>query len=754
MADDYAAGYTDNGKYIPAGIVLGEYSYSDTRAGKVGYLNDKKGNIPSAAYTPEYWNAVWTATANPMAIGNADTDANGKGEGHNGHGVLTRQITGVAAGTDLTDAVNVAQLQAAIAQFSGGGSGTGGDGVHFYSVKETDSSKGNYNNEGATGTDALAAGVDAKAPGNYATAVGNNAQALKENAVALGNGAMADGKGATVIGQYAKATGDYAMAFGGKHYYDARKGEVTLINEASGIASTAFGEGNKALGEASLAFGLNTQAGTETAGQQSVAFGEGTKALGGRSLAFGERTLAEYTNSVAFGADTQSRSNGATAFGSRTRAMAQYSTAFGNRAVAAGNYATAFGTDTLAGVKTDASGAMWLTSGTKIDANGNVAYTDANGNTYAVKNFQNVKDGQPSGEIHDYVVVKGTDGNNYIQDYHGDIHAVTLTKQADGTVVATASTDILKNVTLQAAAATSSAGYDFVDYDNATAFGESTKAINVNATALGKNSVASGENSLAFGESSTAAGKNSVAGVGGTVAAEAANAAAIGKGAKATLADSMALGSGSVADRAAGSKGYDPFTKADSTNGSTAWKANANAIAVGNGSTTTRQITGVAAGSADTDAVNVAQLKQVGFTVTANSDATTGSSIKTGDTLDFKAEDNAIVSTAKDSRTITVKVSKTPTFTSVTTGNTVMNTNGLTITNNAQDETKNVVINGDKVSLGDIQVNHMGSGADGTGADGKPTYNTDINGANIGDVKNIAGQTSTDLTAKGLDFVG
>ncbi|WP_155482889.1 hypothetical protein [Megasphaera elsdenii] len=94
MADSNAAGYTDdNGKYIPAGIVLGEYSYSNTRAGKDGYLK------PSTASTDAYWNAVWRATANPMAIGDADTDANGNGQGKNGHGILTRQITGVAAGT-------------------------------------------------------------------------------------------------------------------------------------------------------------------------------------------------------------------------------------------------------------------------------------------------------------------------------------------------------------------------------------------------------------------------------------------------------------------------------------------------------------------------------------------------------------------------------------------------------------------------------------------------------------------------------
>lgn len=210
MADSNAAGYTDdNGKYIPAGIVLGEYSYSNTRAGKDGYLK------PSTASTDAYWNAVWRATANPMAIGDADTDANGNGQGKNGHGILTRQITGVAAGTDLTDAVNVAQLQAAVAQFRGGESGTSGDGVHYYSVLSNETGPdSNYDNKGAKGKNSLAAGVRASTTENA------------ENAVAIGYGDMAEGNGATVIGQYAKATGDYAMAFGGKHYYDKKRTDM------------------------------------------------------------------------------------------------------------------------------------------------------------------------------------------------------------------------------------------------------------------------------------------------------------------------------------------------------------------------------------------------------------------------------------------------------------------------------------------------------------------------------------------------
>ena len=225
---------------------------------------------------------------------------------------------------------------------------------------------------------------------------------------------------------------------------------------------------------------------------------------------------------------------------------------------------------------------------------------------------------------------------------------------------------------------TSSAGYDFIDFDNATAFGRETKATNEEATAFGRNTEASGITSTAFGESSTASGeaatafgisstasgKNSLAALGGTASAE--NAAAIGNGAQAKLADSVALGSGAVADRQSGAKGYDMLTKGETTNTSAVWVANANAIAIGNGSTLTRQITGVAAGLQDTDAVNVAQLKAAGFKVTTQKNDAISSSILNGDTLDFEAKDNAIVSTSKDSKTITVAVSRTPTFDSAT----------------------------------------------------------------------------------------
>ena len=514
-------------------IVLGKNS-------KSGADKNIQGFDPLTGKASTDSSATWNSTDEAVSFGRAEErDA----DGNVTKAAITRQLNNVAAGTLDTDAVNVAQLKLATTKIN----------MHYYSVHSTETGDdSNYANDGATGTNALAAGVSASASGAHSVAVGNGATATGTDAIALGTNAKAEGQGALVVGEHNSATGQNAVAFGGGYGKD-EKG-----NTASAVASVAFGENTTAKAEGTVAFGYGTQAGSDRTdnkgknyGQNAVAFGNGTKALGGRSLAFGENTVADYNDSVAFGNASKALSTGAVAFGSRTRALAQYSTAFGNRTVSAGNYATAFGTDTLAGVKTDASGAMWLTNGTKIDANGNEAYTDGSGNTYAVENFQNVKNGQPSGETHNYVVVKGTDGKTYIQDYHGDIHAVTLTKQADGTIKATASTDIAKGITLVTADPTSTNGYDFVDYDNATAFGESTKAINVNATAFGKNSVASGENSLAFGEGSTASGNNSVAGLGGT--ASTANSIAFGKDTKANNKDnvvSVAIGENAEASGA------------------------------------------------------------------------------------------------------------------------------------------------------------------------------------------------------------
>lgn len=514
--------------------------------------------------------------------------------------------------------------------------------VHDYSVNsvKTDTDT-NYNNGGAQGSNALAAGVSAKSTG--------------ENAVAIGYGAKADGYGATVIGQYGTAMGRYALAFGGQQT-DTTAEQAN--NVASGDNAVSFGERTTASGANATSFGWQTTAKEKRA----TAFGERTTASGANSTAFGQLATASGQNSTAFGNEARANNYGSTAFGNRTEALGEYSTAFGNSTVAAGMNTVAFGTDNVAGAVLDENGAytniIYKTNNNgrvvkdtkgnpieisreKMDARGNLAYLDGSGHTKSVTYTV------PGGETHSYVLLQGTDGNTYIRDYRGNIRSATIGTDGTVTVGDTASAD----VTLKQATAGAN-GYHILS--------------NANATVWGENSIASGEASTAFGVGSTAKAKNSLAALGGTTTDAATNAAAIGKDAKANLADSVALGSGAVADRASGAKGYDMLTKGDTTNTSTAWVSNANAIAVGNGSTLTRQITGVAAGSQDTDAVNVAQLKAAGFKVTTQNNGNISSSILNGDTLDFEAKDNAIVSTSKDSKTITVAVSKTPTFDSAT----------------------------------------------------------------------------------------
>ena len=391
----------------------------------------------------------------------------------------------------------------------------------------------------------------------------------------------------------------------------------TNYNNAGAVGnnSLAAGVSAKATGVNSVAIGYGAKAdgvGATVIGQYGEATGRYALAFGGQQTditAEQANNVASGDNAVSFGERTTASGANATAFGQETRATEKRATAFGQRTQAIQSNATAFGIDTIA-------------SGQNATAFGNLTQATAIGATaFGNKN-------QATGQ---YATAWGG-GDKVITNDDGTTMKV-------GTVA--------------------SGTY-------ATAFGERTVASGESATAFGSDSTASGKNAAAFGASSTAAGENSLAVLGGTTVKDAANAAAIGSGAQAKLADTVALGSGSVADRQSGAKGYDAVTGAETTETSATWVSNANAIAVGNGSTLTRQITGVAAGSLDTDAVNVAQLKAAGFKVTTQKNGDISSSILNGDTLDFEGINNAIVSTTKDSKTITVAVSKTPTFDSAT----------------------------------------------------------------------------------------
>ena len=148
----YNTDVTQNG-----GVALGSDSVASTEAGKTGYDAQGKKHAKS---DKNY--AAWNATDAAVSVGGADReieydvlDKDGKPETNKDGSKKTtkqtvkstRQITNLAAGTEDTDAVNVAQLKNAQ--------------TRFYSVNSTDSTKGNYYNNGATGINAIAAGVGA-----------------------------------------------------------------------------------------------------------------------------------------------------------------------------------------------------------------------------------------------------------------------------------------------------------------------------------------------------------------------------------------------------------------------------------------------------------------------------------------------------------------------------------------------------------------------------------------------------------------
>lgn len=142
-------------------------------------------------------------------------------------------------------------------------------------------------------------------------------------------------------------------------------------------------------------------------------------------------------------------------------------------------------------------------------------------------------------------------------------------------------------------------------------------------TAIGsKNTVSDAKNTIIVGDNRTVTGANNTVIIGssdnGTTTAVH-NAVAIGHNTDVSTEGGVALGSGSKATVAAGAVGYDILTNAPSIDTSATWKSTASAVSVGDvANDVTRQITSVAAGTNDTDAVNVAQLKRLHDMISVN----------------------------------------------------------------------------------------------------------------------------------------
>ena len=244
----------------------------------------------------------------------------------------------------------------------------------------------------------------------------------------------------------------------------------------------------------------------------------------------------------------------------------------------------------------------------------------------------------------------------------------------------------------------------------ALAFGNQSAASGQSSVAVGRKSKASEFGTVALGYGAEATGKQSIAiggdeygstyqpgiedGAGKTTTASADNAIALGHNATANIAGGVALGSESKTTVAAGVTGYNPATgrtndyKNLTNNTKAALTSTRAAVSIGDDSASvTRQLTGLAAGTQDTDAVNVAQLKAVNLKYagdTGNSDVL----LKDG-TLNVKGDTN-LISTSADATGITVTAKVGGAITANNDGKAVApTTNGIATTTNVTDAINN-----------------------------------------------------------------
>ena len=392
----------------------------------------------------------------------------------------------------------------------------------------------------------------------------------------------------------------------------------TTDHTAGNDGKVAIGAKNSATGNSAMAMGNRNVAN----GGAATAIGAGNEATAATTLAVGNKNNANAENAIAIGSyNNQNWTYGSwqttpKKAGAYSTTVGQYSDALGNFAVAVGYMNESKVQDTVTMGQFNKAKTM---GGISIGKN-NLTDSTNGGRNFAATADENSQ------------IAIGRDN----EATHLDTIAIGRETKASGS-----------GATVIGARAEASG-------NNAIAIGQSGEgspkviASGVNSIAIGMQSQAAGESAIAEGPGSRAAGQYGVA-LGRKANASATAATALGNEATANIANGVALGSSSVTTTDKGVVGYNPSDlhnrKYTNLQGNVQ-KATTAAVSIGNGSTLTRQLTGLAAGTADTDAVNVAQLKNVGVAVTGN----TGSSdfLTDGGKLNVRGEGRVSVAASDD----------------------------------------------------------------------------------------------------------
>ena len=521
--------------------------------------------------------------------------------------------------------------------------------------------------------------------------------------VAWGNGTNSGGDPNNVaIGGYAQALGQVALALGAH-------------SESSGQYSTAVGGGSHATAKNAAAIGPWSEARAENA----VAVGPTAKSTGEYATAIGGESKARAKNAAAIGPWSEARAENAVAVGPTAKSTGEYATAIGGESKARAKNALALG------AIADASKENAVAIGAKAASAGE--YAAAIGGGAKANSKHAIAVGSLSEATGEASLAMGNNSkasNNYAYAIGGSSKATGQWSIAMGTS-ATAMED----------ASVAIGTWSEATKGQATGIGYQAKARAIGATALGRLSLANAVDGTAIGSSTSVTGLNGTA-IGNKANVSVKNGVAIGNEAKVANENAVAIGAGSETAAAAA-------TASETVNGEVHSFAGANpgsTVSVGKAGAE-RTITNVAAGrlsDTSTDAVNGSQLYAVNTEV--NKGVVYAGDVKAAGAADNKftqrlgAQTNVVGGIADESKlsdnnigvvsngrnTLNVKLAKElKGLTSVTTGDTVMNNDGVTINNGPK-----IVKTG--IDAGNKQITNVASGGD-----------VITNGANIGDINRI-----------------
>ena len=364
------------------------------------------------------------------------------------------------------------------------------------------------------------------------------------------------------------------------------------------VDSTAVGKNAKTTGERALAVGYNSIADADSA----MAVGNGNKAMAGGSLAVGARNIAQGMGGLAIGGNNTAEGDDSAAVGHSNKVHAMGTYAFGLQNAVWKMYSQAYGMNNIV------SEANSFAYGNSNQVGSMNSFAFGGGNLNTARWAVTVGNTNKVGGEHSFAA-----------GFYNTIGSTSKDAVAIGQNARVGVSNFNVATTIDPTTGKITAVYNGeVDATNSVAIGHEANVMALNSVALGENTgvTKDGKNGTAIGgEASVKAENGTAAGFKATVRAK--SGVALGASSFVDAEGGIALGRNSVAERKSGRAGYDFTTGAVSTINDSTWKATDGAVSVGS-SANTRQITGVAAGTEDTDAVNVAQIKGLAKKIVAS----------------------------------------------------------------------------------------------------------------------------------------